>query len=128
MNVVLDASAVLATILDEAGGYDVFEAKPSAEINAVNLSEVYAKLIERGADFEDTQRLIGRFEFSVRTFDVALMLRTARLRPLTRSLGLSFADRACIALGQVNDWPILTSDRRMAESGPVLDMDIRLIR
>lgn len=37
-------------------------------------------------------------------------LGVARLRPLTRSLGLSLGDRACLALAQRLSLPALTAD------------------
>jgi len=35
----------------------------------------------------------------------------ARLRPATRRLGLSLADRACLARGRLHRLPVLTTDR-----------------
>ena len=35
----------------------------------------------------------------------------ARLRPRTRHIGLSLADRACLALGRLHRLPVLTTDR-----------------
>jgi ribonuclease VapC len=128
MNFILDASAVLAAILDEPGALQVYTAMPSAEISTVNLSEVYAKLLERDSDFETTRRVIGSFDLRIRMFDIDTMFEAAKLRPITKSRGLSFADRACAALAMRNDWPILTSDRRLAECGPLLGIDIRMIR
>lgn len=52
--------------------------------------------------------------------------RAAKLRPLSRHLGLSLGDRVCLALGQRLALPVITSDRRWAD----LDcgIDVRLIR
>ena len=46
--VVLDASALLALLNDEPGAGEVEKTVPGAIISAVNLSEVVAKLAERG--------------------------------------------------------------------------------
>ncbi len=46
---VLDASALLAAFFDEPGADVVAERMSGALMSAVNLSEVVAKLIDRGA-------------------------------------------------------------------------------
>jgi PIN domain nuclease of toxin-antitoxin system len=53
-------------------------------------------------------------------------IETARLRPLTRSAGLSLADRACLALGRRLRTTVLTADQ--AWISLTLDVDIRSIR
>lgn len=45
---------------------------------------------------------------------------------LTKALGLSFGDRACLTLGRSLSLPILTSDHRMAKAE--VGLDIRLVR
>ena len=59
-------------------------------------------------------------------FDEALGLRAGALRLATRHLGLSLGDRACLALAEREQLPILTGDGAWA----LLDigLDIRLIR
>ena len=46
-DVILDASALLALLNDEAGAADVAATLPGALIGSVNLSEVVATLTER---------------------------------------------------------------------------------
>lgn len=50
----------------------------------------------------------------------------AELRPFTRHLGLSFGDRACLALGHFTKCPILTADKDWSKLD--LEFDIRQIR
>lgn len=50
----------------------------------------------------------------------------ARLRAATRHLGLSLADRACLALAQRLKLPVLTTDRAWAQLQ--IDVEIRLAR
>lgn len=59
-------------------------------------------------------------------FTTADAARTAALLPHTQPLGLSFGDRACLALAQARQLPALTADRAWA----ALDcgIPIRLIR
>lgn len=128
MSCLLDASAVLAVILDEPGGDDVYEVMNDAHISAVNLSEVYATLLDGGMAFELADEIIRALPFRIRTFRDDHAVQTAKLRPLTKSFGLSLGDRACITQAKFSDLPILTSDRRMAAAKDVVGLDIRMIR
>lgn len=128
MSFVLDASAILATLLDEPGGDDVYEVMSDSHISVINLSEVYATLLDGGMSFELAQQIISPLPVRVRTFRDQHAWQTAKLRPLTRKFGLSLGDRACITTAIFADLPILTSDRRMAEAKDVLGIDIRMIR
>ena len=111
---VLDASALLAFMLDEDGAADVAAAlEGGCAISTVNLAEALSKLAEAGDDPAATlARLEGLgdgLETSALGPDDAVAI--ARLRPLSRSAGLSLADRACLALAQRLGLPALTADR-----------------
>jgi ribonuclease VapC len=123
---VLDASALLAVMLNEPGA-DMVEAHfEGAVISAVNLAEVGAKMIERGATLELLEAEIRAAEITVVAFDAAQAMESARLRPATKERGLSLGDRACLALAARTDRIVLTSDRDWTEVR--LPLDIRLIR
>lgn len=124
--VVLDASAVLAALADEPGADVVNAVLPNAVISAVNLTEVGAKLAERGMHEADIRAAIGMLGLTVATFDEDAAYAAAMLRVRTRGLGLSLGDRVCLALGVARRAPILTADRSWAR----LDVgaDVRLIR
>ena len=129
---VLDASALLAYVLDEPGGERVDRALEDATfIGAVNWAEVLSKLAEFGRDpGSATQALtqagvLGQ-SLMVRPLDETQALEIARLRPLTRDAGLSLADRACLALADSLDLPALTADRAWAKLD--LGMRVELIR
>ncbi len=125
-NWVLDSSAVLACLRGEPGG-DVAEAAfTSSLISAVNLAEVVSKLVEHGLGEAEGVSLAMAGGYSVMDFDEALGLRAGALRLATRHLGLSLGDRACLALAEREQLPILTGDGAWA----LLDigLDIRLIR
>ena len=128
MSFVLDASAVLAMLLDEPGGDLVKDHLRDSHISAVNLSEIYATLMDYGMSFELAQEIVDPLPFRIRTFRDGHAWQTAKLRPLTKSFGLSLGDRACITQAMFAELPILTSDRRMAAAKEVLNLDIRLIR
>ena len=52
---VLDASALLALLQNEPGSDAVAAVLPHAVLSAVNLSEVVAKMVERGVSAEDAR-------------------------------------------------------------------------
>ena len=118
---VLDASALLAYLLREAGSGHVREALPrGAAISAVNWAEVLSKLSDVGQRPEAAaqqlteQGLLGE-AILVFPLDEALAMEIARLRPLTRSAGLSLGDRACLALARRLGLPVLTADRTWSQ-------------
>ena len=48
------------------------------------------------------------------------------LRPMTKPLGLSLGDRACLALGLVLNQPVITADRQWSQLN--LNLEFRVIR
>ena len=123
---VLDSSAVLASARGERGG-DVAEAAFSdALICAVNLAEVVTRLADVGLSMRQVRGLVEAGGFATVDFDQGLAYRTAALRGVTRDLGLSLGDRACLALAERESLPVLTADRAWASLD--IGVEIRLIR
>jgi PIN domain nuclease of toxin-antitoxin system len=120
---VLDASALLAVMLEERGAEKVRELLPGAIVGAVNLAEVVAKLQERGAPDENIDRNIARLNLPVIPFDAAQAMAAGKLRARTRSHGLSLGDRACLALALERGLPAVTTDRGWA----ALDIGAKVI-
>jgi PIN domain nuclease of toxin-antitoxin system len=110
--VVLDASALLALLGGERGADVVAGALPGAVISAVNLSEVVAKLTERGMPDREVRRALDGLGLDVQAFDREQAYLAGQLRTGTRSTGLSLGDRACLALGQRLKTVVLTADRQ----------------
>jgi ribonuclease VapC len=108
---VLDASAVLCLLQEEKGAERVARALPAAEIGAVNYCEVVGKLVDGGMDEETADRLIDMLHLSVIPFDRTQARLAGSLRAITRKLGLSLADRACLALAQAQGATALTCER-----------------
>jgi ribonuclease VapC len=130
---VLDASALLAYLADELGAEVVSEAiAGGARISTVNLAEALSVLATRGADpgvvvRQLTARGLLDGAITVEPFTTADATEAARLRPLTRSAGLSLADRACLALARRLGAQALTADRAWLELG-LAGVEIRTIR
>ena len=125
-SVVLDASALLAVLNLEPGADIVEKALADAVISAVNYSEVLKKTIERCQSIDRVSALMNGWPIPVIPFDETLAAASAALYPPTKQHGLSFADRACLALGIQRNCRVLTSERRM--SLVVLPIKVKLIR
>lgn len=132
MRAVLDASAFLAYLQDEPGGEVVADAiAGGAAISAANLAEVLSRAAAHGAD---PLRLLRRLTerglidgaVEVEPLTTADAAEIARLRPLTKTAGLSLGDRACVALALRLGQPALTADR--AWDGLDLGVELRQIR
>ena len=112
---VLDASVVLATILNEKGGDKVADVMQRSLLSSVNLSEVVARLLDLGFSEGDIEKVVSETGVTTVPFDEALAIAAGRLRAATRSRGLSRGDRACLALGRHLGATVLTADRAWAD-------------
>lgn len=112
---VLDASAILALLQRETGSERVAEVIATAVVGAVNYSEVLAKLADKGVGEEDRREIADALPCKVVSFDARQGEAAAALRPSSRTAGLSFADRACLALAQTTDATAITADRAWGE-------------
>lgn len=124
--VVLDASVVLAAALGELTPEQAEHWLVGGCIGAVNLSEVVAKLVDRGYPRDLVRNSIAAMNLDVRPFDLPQAERAGFLRADTRKLGLSLGDRACLALARELDCPAVTADRAWA--GLDVGIQIDLIR
>lgn len=123
---VLDTSAVLALLLGEPGAETVGAVVHRCEMSIINLCEVFTKTAESGGDVAATDRILISYGLRIRAFRDGHAMEVARLRPLTKHLGLSFGDRACLMQGLFSGFTVLTGDRRQAQAE--VGLDIRLIR
>jgi PIN domain nuclease of toxin-antitoxin system len=126
LTVVLDTSALLAVIFGEPGGNVVERSLSDAFMLTVNVSEAVSKLLDRGFDLENARRAVTRFPLMFVPFDQELAVLAASLRPRTRHLGFSFADRACLALAGREGRAALTADRVWSQVD--LGITVELIR
>jgi PIN domain nuclease of toxin-antitoxin system len=108
---VLDASAMLALLRREKGYEKVQAVARLSKASAVNLAEVGSHLMNAGATLVNTAAQLDSLGVEVIPFDEKHAIEVARLRPLTRSLGLSLSDRACLALARQLRLPAMTTDR-----------------
>jgi ribonuclease VapC len=124
--VVLDASALIAVLREEPGAAAVEAVLDGAAVSTVNLSEVQAKLVERGTPAEIAWSWLVDLDLDVVDFDALQAKVAGDLRALTRAHGLSLGDRACLALAEVRSLPVMTADRAWADLK--IGIEIRAVR
>lgn len=126
MNVVLDASAILAVLLDEPGAEIVIPVMRGSALSAVNASETFQRAADKGHQTQRVLALLQGLEIEVVPFTMNQAIAAADLRPATRAAGISLGDRACLALAAERRATVYTGDRRLA--GVAVGLDLRLIR
>lgn len=126
MTFVLDASALLAVLLEEPGKERVLTVLGSAAIASVNWSEVVARLVNREASDAQVAAAAGLMAGRIEAFGMEDADLAGRLIARTRPLGLSLGDRCCLAFGILRKATVLTTDRAWA--GLDVGVAIELIR
>ena len=125
---VLDASALLAMLLNEPGGEIVSAVLAESAVSAVNLAEVVGYYARNGASEQSIQLALGALPVDRIPFDNNLAVKTGLLLPLTKLAGLSLGDRACLALAAQLGVRVITADRAWQPLGAQLGIDVELIR
>ena len=125
--VVLDSSAILAVIFSEPGSDKLPpELLATSVVSTVNLAEVHSKLVAKGWNVNQAwEDCIGMVD-EILPFTAEQAKTAGALVLLTRSIGLSLGDRACLALGLELKAPIYTAD--LAWKNLKLNLRIHSIR
>lgn len=117
---------MLALYFGEPGADRVSATLPGALLSAVNYTEIIGKCLDAREDLGAVLRKLAAMGFSIVPHDMRLARRAGALRSLTRRLGMSLGDRACLALAEQEQLPVWTADQAWTSLG--LDIDIRVIR
>lgn len=128
MRHVLDASAILAALNDEAGADRVAAALPGGVISAVNMAEVAAGLLRGGNKPVQVRAVLRALGCAVISADEEMAIDAGLLRAVTDRAGLSLADRFCFALARRLSLPILTTDRQWSRVAGAAEVSVELIR
>ncbi|MEX0955497.1 MAG: type II toxin-antitoxin system VapC family toxin [Rhizobiaceae bacterium] len=108
---VFDASAILAIAFKEPGAEIAVARMPAACVSAVNYSEAYAKMIDKGFGAVEAHSWLEALRLEVLGFAKPDAASAARLRETAVWRRISFADRACISLAAREGATAVTTDR-----------------
>ncbi len=125
---VVDASALLALLLGEPGGDKVSAILDSSAVSAVNWSEIVAYYARDGASEQEIRQLIDPLPVERVPFGEPLSYIAGLLIPATRAAGLSFGDRACLALARQLGVKAMTTDRPWSGIAHAAGVEVELIR
>lgn len=128
MSCVLDASALLALLLNEPGGERVRAELPDAVMSTVNLAEVVAHYARNGVSKSDVHQVLDPLPFERAPFDDDLAFETGAMISVTQSAGLSLGDRACLALARRTGLRAVTADRSWVAVSKELGVAVDLLR
>lgn len=113
---VLDASALLSILLDEPGRARVNQIVDRAQIHAVNLAEVIARLVRAGMPPEKAIEILAGLYLDVdEGFGTAQAEFCGTLLGTRRDLGLSLGDCVCLTAAAVSGAVAVTANRRWKE-------------
>jgi ribonuclease VapC len=109
----LNSCAVLALLQKESGSEMVEEILEAGgcSITVVNYSEVFHKLLEKGFVKEKIHSALDRLSLQIISPDRADGETAAAFYPQCKKLGLSLADRFCLAVAKNRSQIVITSDQ-----------------
>jgi PIN domain nuclease of toxin-antitoxin system len=125
---VLDASALLALVLGEPGGDRIQNILTDCAMTAVNLGEVVGHFARVGSSEAEIRLMLDPLPFLRVALDEELAFIAGLMLPATGQAGLSFGDRACLALANKLGVRALTADRAWLHVGRALGVEIEVIR
>jgi ribonuclease VapC len=112
MTILLDASALLAFIFEEAGETEVRQAfKSGAAITTVNIAEVAMKMLREGYNQEEVEILLPTLPLMHVNVDNAVAYQSAFIDQHTKKFGLSLGDRICLAAAWKYGYIAMTADQ-----------------
>ncbi len=123
---VVDASALLAAIHNEKGGDLVEKNIDHCVISAVNWSEVLQKLERADINTTQVESALKALGLEVLDFTDEDAHIASKLWKPSKTLGLSLADRACLATGIRLNTKVITADKVWAKME--FDIEVVLIR
>jgi ribonuclease VapC len=124
--VVLDASVILAMLFNERGSEAVMLLLQRSAVSMVNLAEVHAQLVGRGAEPDSTWSQLLELGCELCAFDEEQARIAGGLAHISKRFGLSLGDRACLALAIARKATVYTTD--VAWKRLELGIEVEVIR
>ena len=113
---ILDASALLAVLLNEPGEARVREVLDRASIHAWNLAEALSKLQRLGAPHQEAEQCVEELHLNlIEELTMGQVRDCAALHAATQSKGLAMGDCVCLTIGRSCGSKVLTTDRGWRE-------------
>jgi ribonuclease VapC len=125
---VLDASALLAMLRDEAGGDKVAEVIGDACMSVVNFAEVVSHFIHNEMPPNEVDAMLRPLPITLVPASIDLSRLSGHLRASTSEAGLSLGDRFCLALAMTEKLPAWTSDRQWSAIADKAGVEVVIIR
>jgi ribonuclease VapC len=126
--VVFDSSVILAAILGEPGGDDVFDRIEDALVSTVNVAEVYTYAAINGFPTEAIDAFFADTGIAIKPFSHDQAITAGGFAAKTRKAGLSLGDRACLALAAAHGVDVLTADHPWEAVADDLGIAITFLR
>jgi PIN domain nuclease of toxin-antitoxin system len=123
---ILDASALLALIKNEKGAEIVEKHIENSIISTVNYAEIVAYFIRANISEEDINLMLNGIVNEIVNFNEEQSITSGLLIAKTNKYGLSFGDRACLALAIQMNLPVLTADKSWSKIKS--NIEIKIIR
>jgi len=125
---VLDASCLLASAFGEPGGELVRPLIDGALISAANWSEFVRKSQQHGVDTQGMRAELEGAGLRIVPVSAEHAEAAANLWVMGRPLGLSLADRLCLALGLAQASKVYSADRAWCQLPALPKLEVICIR
>ncbi len=125
----IDTSALLAFLQGEAGEDVAGEwLDRGAAASALTVQELVSKIVRDGGAREDAAAIAAGLGLAIHPLTEPLAVEAGAMIAVTRPVGLSQGDRACLALARALGLPAATADRPWADVAEALGVAVELVR
>jgi ribonuclease VapC len=113
----LDASALLAVILNEPGAGQVEAVLDDSEMSAVNVAEVARKLFAKGITHAEIAEILTglNLESGQEQFSYSQAMCVGLVAAANHHIGLSLGDAVCLTLGAWTGLKVVTAEPSWAK-------------
>jgi ribonuclease VapC len=111
----LDASAILAMMLEEPGSERVAEVLDVSDIHPINLTEVAKKLCQRKVERTDIEAALNALDIDGTDWTRQKAYRAGELLAANRAIGLSLGDAVCLIEASGRGLTAVTAEHRWPE-------------